>query len=300
MDLFIPTNLKQQLLAFGPEGTAWLNNLPNQIAKLEQTWGFRTGTAFDHGGAVSWVAPVEREDGPEAVLKIGFPHEEARFEAEALRFLDGHNAVRLLYASDDGFALLLEHCLPGHDLWSLPEAEADAVACQLLPGIWRTPLPNAPFQPVAECVAGWWEGALHPPGTGDYDTALIAKAIKRSQELIASQPPNVLLHGDFHPGNVLAAQREPWLIIDPKPLVGDPAYDIAQWLLNRYAAARQSGDPVTVLRKQIDFFATNLGLSPARIAGWTFVKALGWESAPDVVACFHEVAHYKLPTSPSA
>ena len=66
----------------------------------------------------------------------------------------------------------------------------------------------------------------------------------------------VLLHGDFHPGNVLSAQREPWLAIDCKPVVGDPAYDLAQWLGNRYEAVAQSPDPVATLRRQIRRFAS--------------------------------------------
>ena len=91
MNVFIPSFLQQHLLqyGFGAEGTQWLADLPRRIAELEQEWGLRVGPAFDHGGAVSWVAPVEREDGSEAVLKIGLPQDEARFEAHALRVCTG-------------------------------------------------------------------------------------------------------------------------------------------------------------------------------------------------------------------
>jgi streptomycin 6-kinase len=116
VSVFIPDYLQQHILEFGDEGSQWLARLPQHIARLEQEWGFRAGPAFDHGGAVSWVAPVELADGSQAVLKIGLPHEEARFEAQALRFLDGRGAVRLLRASEDGISLLLERCLPGTDL----------------------------------------------------------------------------------------------------------------------------------------------------------------------------------------
>ena len=89
---------------------------------------------------------------------------------------------------------------------------------------------------------------------------------------------------------ILAAQREPWLFIDPKPLIGDPAYDLAQWLLNRVRFVRQSGEAVAVLRHQILRFAADLGLDPARIAGWAFVKALGLQWAPEFVTLFRQVA----------
>lgn len=290
MNPFIPAFLQQHILQFGAVGTQWLAHLPQRIAELEREWDFRTGPAFDHGGAVSWVAPVELGDGSEAVLKIGLPQDEARFEAHALRFLDGHGAVRLLHASDDGFSLLLERCLPGTDLWSLDDEEGNAVACRLLPRLWRTPDPGAPFASLSDTVARWWDDLPRITAGADYDGKVVAEAVARGRALAAGQPRRVLLHGDFNPGNVLAAQREPWLCIDPKPLVGDPAYDLAQLLYNRARFVIQSGDAVAVLRRQIDGFAANLGLDPARIAGWAFVKALGWQCGPEFVTLFQQVA----------
>jgi streptomycin 6-kinase len=290
MNVFVPSGLEKSIGEFGAEGTQWLNSLPERIAALERTWRFRTGPAFDHDGAVSWIAPVHLEDGSEAILKVGLPHEEARFEAEALRCLDGQGAVRLLQASDDGFALLLERCLPGTDLWTLGEAEGDAVAAQILPRLWRDPGPTAPFLALSDMVARWCEEMPQIAAAEGYDKDLTAQALALGSELAASQPQQVLLHGDFHPGNVLAAQREPWLMIDPKPLVGDPAYDLAQWLGNRYDAALLTADPVAALRHQIVRFADSLELDPARISGWAFVKALGWEWGPEAFTLLHQVA----------
>ncbi len=290
MSVFVPAGLERHLIELGAEGTLWLNSLPARIAELERSWGFRTGPPFDHGGAASWVAPVDLEDGTGAILKIGIPHDEARFEAHALRFLDGRAAVRLLQASEDGFSLLLERCLPGTDLWPLGEEEGDAVAAEILPRLWREPGPATPFVCLTDLVDQWWEELPRITASAEYATELVAQAVARGRELAAGQSQQVFLHGDFHPGNVLAAQREPWLIIDPKPLVGEPAYDLAQWLGNRVDAAIASGDPVAALRKQIDRFAGVLGLDPARIAGWAFVKALGWEWGPEVVTLFQKVS----------
>ncbi len=288
--VYIPAFLQHHILQAGPEGSQWLADLPFHIAELEQEWGIRVGPAFDHGGAVSWVAPVELEDGSEAVLKIGLPYAEARFEGHALRCLDGRGAVRLLRASEDGFSLLLERCLPGTDLWSLGEEEGNAVAGRMLARMWREPDPDAPFMSLSDYVATWWDDLPRITAGADHDGAIVAEAVARGRELAADQPRTVLLHGDFHPGNVLAAQREPWLIIDPKPLIGEPAYDLAQWLYNRARFLIQSDHAVPVLRQQIDRFATELDLDPARIAGWAFVKALGWQCGPEFVALFQEVA----------
>ena len=222
--------------------------------------------------------------------EIALPQDEARFEAQALRFLDGHGAVRVLHVSEDGFSLLLERCVPGTDLWSLSEEEGNAVAGRLLTRMWRAPEPGAPFLSLSNYVAPWWDGLPRSTDSAVYEREVVAEVIARGRELSATQPRSVLLHGDFHPGNVLAARREPWLIIDPKPLVGEPAYDLAQWLCNRARFVRQSDDAVVLLREQIDRFAAELGLNPARIAGWAFVKALGWQWGPDFVALFRKVA----------
>jgi streptomycin 6-kinase len=290
LDVFIPDRLREQLRSFGEEGDRWRNDLPEWIAQIEREWGLRVGPALDHGGCVSWVAPVVLDGGGEAILKIGVPHDEARFEARALHFLNGQGAVRLLRASADGFSLLLERCIPGTDLWPLGEEAGDAVAAEILPRLWREPDPDAPFDSLENLVAQWCEEIPREAAGGGYDPEQVARALDLGRALAASQPRRVFLHGDFHPGNVLAAQREPWLVIDPKPLVGDPAYDLAQWLHNRCDAAVLTADPVSVLRGQIDRFAGRLGLSPARIAGWAFVKAVGWEQEPPVVSLLEEVA----------
>jgi streptomycin 6-kinase len=287
---FIPAFLQQHIDQFGAEGADWLARLPQRITELEQEWDVRVGPAFDHSGAVSWVAPARRGDGSEAVLKIGMPFDEARFESQALRFLDGYGAVRLLQASEDGFSLLLERCRPGTDLWLLNEEEGDAVACRMLARLWREPAPGAPFISVSDYVSTWWDDLPHLKTIAACEDKVNADVVGRGRELAASQPQSVLLHGDFHPGNVLAAEREPWLFIDPKPLVGEPAYDLAQWMYNRARFVIQSPDALTVLRQRIDHFATELALDPARIAGWAFVKAFGWQCGPEYVTLFHNVA----------
>ena len=100
----------------------------------------------------------------------------------------------------------------------------------------------------------------------------------------------MVVHGDLNPFNVLRSQREPWLAIDPKPLVGDPAYDLAQFLANYSAQADASGDPKRFYADAIGFFAGALGLSRYRIAAWAFVKAVGWSWGAPLAALFEELA----------
>jgi streptomycin 6-kinase len=290
MKIFIPENLHNQARNFGDEGIDWLNRLPERIARLERAWDIRVGPAFDHDGCVSWVAPVQCSDGTEAILKIGIPHDEARFEANALRFLDGQGAARLLNVSEDGFSLLLERCVPGTSLWSLEDVERDAVAASVLPRLWRTPAPDAPFVALTDVMRRWSEEIPQEAADKGYTPEQAAQAVAWGQELAASQPQSIFLHGDFHPGNILAAEREPWLVIDPKAMVGDPAFDLAQWLYNASRDMMDTDEAVTLLQDKVERFAQELGLSPARIAGWTFVKALGWDCGSSVVSLFQKVA----------
>jgi streptomycin 6-kinase len=287
MSFFVPPRVRETAFGFGADGLRWLDELPAHVAALERAWSFTAQQPFVTDGGVSWVAPVQLEDGSEAVLKIGIPHPEARHEADALRVLDGRGAVRLLRASEDGFSLLLERCVPGTNVWPLDVDEGNAVGAAVFRRLWRAPDPGVTFERLSGLAADWCEELPRTaPGAG-YDAPLVARAVELARELAETQPTWVLLHGDFHPGNVLAAAREPWLAIDPKPLVGDPAYDLAQWLGNRCEAAERSPDAVAAIRWQIDQLSDLLDLDRARVAGWAFVKSLGWDWGPPVARLLH-------------
>jgi streptomycin 6-kinase len=278
MSFFVPERLLEVRKSFGEEGERWLEGLPEQVAALERAWGLTAGRAFDHDGDLSWVAPVRLADGSEAVLKVGIPHDEARYLGEALRLIAGDGAVRLLRASEDGYSLLLERCVPGTNVSSLGEEEGNAVGAGILQRIWREPGPDVPWVRIAESAACWCREFLEEAPAAGYEAVLIERAVVLCRELVESQPRQVLLHGDFHPGNVLAAEREPWLAIDGEPLVGDPAFDLAEWLSSRLdAAAEQAPDPLAAIRRQIRQMSDLLDLDPARVAGWAFVKSVGWD-----------------------
>jgi streptomycin 6-kinase len=287
MSFFVPTRLRESVARRGVEAALWLDCLPARVAELEQAWSLTTGRAFDIDGEVSWVAPARLEDGSEAVLKVGIPYRSTRREADALRFWDGGGAVRLLRVSEDGYSLLLERCVPGTNLWSLGEEEGNVVGAELLRRLWREPPPAAPFPRVADLVEEWCEALPRTAPAQGYDAALVSEAMELARELAATQPRTVLLHGNFHPGNVLAAEREPWLAIDCQPLVGEPAFDLAQWLGNRDWAAERSPDPMAALRWQIDQMCGVLALDPARVIRWAFAKSVGEEFGPSTARLFH-------------
>lgn len=248
------------------ERLAWLERLPGVIRELENRWSLTLGVPFGRA-EVSWVAPVEREDGSSAVLKIGMPHWEGEHEIQGLRFWNGDPTVRLLDADAQLGAMLLERCEPGVELRRLPEPEQDAVIAGLLRRLWRSPPSSHPFRSLAAMTA-FWSNERMAQAERWLDAGLVRVGLDLFNELPRTASTTVLLATDLHAGNVLQAQREPWLVIDPKPFLGDPAFDATQHLLN--CTGRLRSDPEGTIRR----FADLLGLDPERIRLWTFARVV--------------------------
>jgi streptomycin 6-kinase len=245
---------------------AWLARLPDAVHACAARWSLRLGQPFD-GPEVScsWVAPVLRRDGSPAVLKVGLPHFEARDEIAGLRFWDGNPTARLLEADDALFALLLEPCRPGTPLRDRPEPEQDAVVARLLRRMWRTPPEPHGFRPLSDLTAHWSAETVSQSGRWP-DAGLVREGLGLFRELPATTAERVLLATDLHAGNVLGAEREPWLVIDPKPFVGDPAYDATQHLLNGLGRLRADADGT------IRALADLLAVDHERVRAWTFAR----------------------------
>lgn len=283
------TDARQLASNFGAAGERWLAGLPARIAALARAWSIDQVAQIEAAGECAWIGVARRADGGEAILKITVPHAEARHEGDALRAWAGDGAVRVHAISDDGFALLLERCAPGESLWALPVDDGNAIACALAQRLWRPVADDAPFVRLVDQVAEWRESVpIEAPGLG-YSRATIDDAMRLAGELLVDAPAPRLLHGDLHPNNILSAQREPWLAIDPKPVVGDPAYDWAQMLGNRCEAALALADPCSELVRQVRRLADACGQDPRRIAGWAVVKALGWDIGPSRAAILFDV-----------
>jgi streptomycin 6-kinase len=225
------------------------------------------GAPFD-GNEVScaWVAPAVCSDETRAILKLGMPHMEGEHELQALRFWDGDPAVRLLEADEGLNAMLLERCEPGTVLRQLPEPEQDVVIAGLLRRLWRVPTAPHPFRPLAAMTAFWASETLADAPRWP-DVGLVQAGLRLFEELPRTAPTDVLLATDLHAGNVLRAQRESWLVIDPKPFVGDPAYDATQHLFN--CEQRLRADPHATIRR----FADLLEIDSERVRLWMFARA---------------------------
>jgi len=250
-----------------PLRAAWLERLPDVLRNLEHRWSLTLDAPFDDDEvSCSYVAAVVRADGTPAVLKIAMPHMEGEHEIHGLRFWDGDPTVRLLMADDDLGAMLLERCEPGTVLRTLPEREQDVVISGLLRRLWRAPLAPHPFRPLS-ALAEYWSAETLAQVEQWPDTGLVREGLRLFKELPRTEPTEFVLATDLHAGNILRAERQPWLVIDPKPFVGDPAYDATQHLFN--CSARLRSQPDGMIRS----FADLLGVDHERVRLWTFARA---------------------------
>jgi streptomycin 6-kinase len=255
--------------------------LPDTVRELAGRWSLTLGEPFQPGGQTAWVAPARRSGRRDLVLKVGWRHPEAAHEADGLREWDGHGAVALHASAelDHTVALLIERCLPGSPLASRPEVEQDAVVAGLLRRLWRAPAPGHPFPALGLMCDAWadeFEQKTAIPATGPtptLDPGLARDGIELFRTLPATAERHVLLCTDLHAGNILAAQREPWLVIDPKPHVGDPCYDPLQHLLN--CPGRLRADPAGLAGRLADL----LDLDGERLRLWLFARCV--QESPD-------------------
>lgn len=256
---------------------SWLTGVPSLVASLADQWSLQLGDSFQPGGQCSWVAPATDPRGTDLVLKVGFRFAggEERDEAAALRGWNGHGAVRLEAESDSGswYAMLIERCRPGTPLGQvLAEPEQDLVVAGMLRRLWAQPLAVGLFRPLAEMCQAWadeFEAEYAAGGARNrIDPGLARAGITLFRELPGSADRAVLLCTDLHGDNILAAQREPWLAIDPKPYVGDPAYDVLQHMLN--CESRLAADPAGLAGRM----AGLAGVDAERVRQWLFARSV--------------------------
>ncbi len=257
-----------------PARLEWLAALPALVTEIASEWDLQLGNPYLPGGQCAWVAPARNPAGDELVLKLGWRHPEAEHEADGLRHWDGDGAVRCFATQqlDNTTALLLERCTPGRELgkWA-PEPEQDEIIAGLLRRLWaRAPQDGHPFSSLKEMCSEWadsFELAYASDNRG-LDTGLAREAGEILRTLPGSATREVLLCTDLHAGNVLAARREPWLMIDPKPFIGDPAFDPVQHMLN--CDARLVTDPIGLAQRM----AGLLDLDPERVRLWLFARCV--------------------------
>ena len=237
---------------------AWLADLPRLVAECAARWELVPEELFDTPRSL--VVPAG-----EVVLKLNAPsHFEADHEADALERWDGRGAVRLLARDDERRAFLLERCRPGTQLWHAG-ADQTAVVAGLLPRLWSAPAEPHPFRALADEADRW---AVEVPRRGwPFERPLLDRAVDVFRTV--DRTATALVNQDLHGWNILRAAREPWLAIDPKPLVGEREANGVGLLRNA------AGEGTAAVRRWLDVLA-ELGLDRGRLREWGVAHALAW------------------------
>ncbi|WBQ05394.1 aminoglycoside phosphotransferase family protein [Kribbella sp. CA-293567] len=251
----------------------WLEAVPTLAAAYLDRWQLTLDGRPLHGMA-SVVLPVVRRDGTPAMLKLQPFDEENADEALALRSWPRDAVVQVLEDDPSSATILLERLEPRSLSEVADDTEATRILAELLVRLNGVPAP-AGVRRLSEVVAEMLDGApaLIPLLSDPAQQSLVRRYAAQAAELV-QEPGDRLLHWDLHYGNVLAGRRAPWLVIDPKPLAGDPAFEVFQVLHNRWDDLVATGDLRGAIRRRFDLMVEVTGLERDRAVGWTMVRIL--------------------------
>jgi streptomycin 6-kinase len=249
-------------------GEEWLTRLPLLVRESLAQWDLRLDGDSMHG-MTALVLPVRRSDGSPAVLKATWPHAAAQHEHLALQHWAGRGAVLLLAANPARWTMLLERLNQGRDLHEVPIDEACAVIGALLQQLDHPALPAV--SRLSDDAADLVERL------GSAPAAMPRRFVQQARTLLTELVTDAavdsrMVNTDLHYGNVLAAERQPWLAIDPKPLTADPAFAVAPALWNRWTEAIASGDVRRHLRRRLSIICERAGLDEERALAWSIVR----------------------------
>lgn len=238
------------------------------MSRIAAEWGLHVDDVPPARGQCSLVWSVRTPEGLPAMLKVGFPDEESEHEHLALRRWNGDGAVRLLGADPHRRALLLERLGPA-DLHAVPDLEA----CRIVAGLYRRiHVPALPqLRSLPDLVRRWTAELGNLPRGAPIPHRLVEQAVSLGTDLASDRAAvEVVLHTDLHYGNVLAGQRDPWAVIDPKPVNGDPHYELAPMLWNRWGEI--AGDLREGVRRRFWVLVDEAGLDEDRARAWVIVR----------------------------
>jgi len=284
----LPPTLLSNLHDVHDDAAAWLGHFDTHLRACEARWNVRV-TGLVPQLSYNVVLYAEGVDGAPYVLKMSPPSDELTREAVALRLYDGDGICRLVRADVNVGALLLERLEPGHTLWNTEDDEAATrTVAALMKRLWRT-VPNLEdFRTLDSWLRALYAYHRHGRG-GPLPHDLVDRAVHFYEELRGAEP--VLLHADLHHGNILTSDREPYLAIDPKGIVGPRGYDVGPFLMNPTPDLSRRPDLERILERRVADLSEMLALSTQEVAAWGVVHAVlsacwsleshggGWESA---------------------
>jgi streptomycin 6-kinase len=254
---------------YGEKGKIWLNELPQLVSATSSKLDLRDLKEVPNLTYNYVLSGFQ--DGNHIILKLGLDNEGLKQEAFALKCFAGCGAVKVLAEDED--MLLLERAVPGISLKSYfpnMEQESIEIACKVMTKLHQASIPvDHNFAHIKD-----WLAALD--NDWDIPHEHLHKAIKLRDQLLQNSEADVLLHGDLHHDNILQTANN-WLVIDPKGVIGEPAYEVAAFIRNPIPELLNHIDAPHIIHNRVSRFATILELASQRILDWCFVQAvLSW------------------------
>ena len=268
----IPSGLARQV-ELGPSWADWLARLPRLVRDVADEWELTFDGEPMHG-FTSVVVPVRQPDGTLAALKVAYDgDEEGAHEALGLQHWNGNGTVRLFRADPRRRAMLLERLDADRTLDELRDLEA----CEVVAGFYeRLHLPAlSRLRRLSSYVDRWTDRLARLPADAPVPRRLVEQAVTLGRSFVEDERTDAaMIHGDLHYQNVLAADREPWLVIDPKPMAGDPHYEVAPTLWNRWDEVVASGHVRDAVRRRFHTLVDAAGFEEDRARDWVVVREL--------------------------
>ena len=268
----------------GVEWVRWLDALPALVRDVMDEWDLAYDGSPRHGYC-ALVQPVLTADERPAVVKFSWAHDEQEHEHLGLQAWQGNGVVRMYRADPARAVMLLERLHADRDLTTVDDVEA----CEITAGFYeRLHIPALPqLRSLSSYIQRWTSDLDRLAAGAPIPRRLVEQAASLGRGFAADERTDgIMIHGDLHYENVLAADREPWLVIDPKPVSGDPHYEVAPLLWNRWDEVIATGDVRRAVRRRFHAIIDRTGLDEDRARDWVVVRMIHnamWcvEDSPD-------------------
>ena len=271
----LPFEIPPTFCAFagrGEDWTAWLAALPRLVRDIVDEWELTFDGPPMHGYC-ALVVPVRTTGGGPAVVKFAWPHDEEEHEHLGLQALAGDGTVRLYRADPQRHVMLLERLHADEDLTSVADVEAAQIVAAFYRRIHIPALPQ--LRTLTSYISRWDADLERLPTDAPVPRRLVEQAISLGRSFVSDGASDgTMIHGDLHYQNVLAADREPWLVIDPKPMSGDPHYEVAPLLWNRWDEVVGSGNVRDAVRRRFHAVVDTAELDEHRARDWVVVREM--------------------------
>ena len=265
--------LPAELLSYaerGPAWATWLDGLPRLVSDVLDEWELTVDGPPWHGFC-ALVLPVLQADGVPAVAKFSWMHEEQEHEHLGLQAWHGDGIVRLYRADPARGVMLLERLDGNTTLETVEDVEACTITAAFYPRLHIPALPQ--LRTLSSFITRWTSDLERLDHAAPIPRRLVEQAVSLGRDFVADPGTDgTMIHGDLHYENVMAADREPWLAIDPKPMSGDAHYEPAPMLWNRFEELE--GDVRNGVRPRFHALVDHGGLDEHRARDWVVVRML--------------------------